>query len=120
MSSGLMDTQAGGESTQYESIQTVTKPHAKDGGQLGDAQTEADMSDTAKQQDMSKKGEKMAENIRYGESISEHGFGGETQGNDGVANQGDGFGATDALSNQSGASQARSQQGYSGGSGVGA
>ena len=30
-----MDTEAGGESTQYESIQTVTKPHSKESGQLG-------------------------------------------------------------------------------------
>lgn len=52
MSSGFMDTQPGGESTQsipplgileakahcsprYESIQTVTDPHSKQGGQMG-------------------------------------------------------------------------------------
>lgn len=31
----MMDTEAGGESTQYESIKTVTVPHSKDGGQMG-------------------------------------------------------------------------------------
>lgn len=30
-----MDTEAGGEQTPYESIQTVTKPHSKESGQLG-------------------------------------------------------------------------------------
>ena len=32
----MMDTEAGGESTQYESIKTVTVPHSKQGGQLGE------------------------------------------------------------------------------------
>lgn len=35
MSDQLMDTEPGGEQTQYESIQTVTKPTSKDEGQLG-------------------------------------------------------------------------------------
>lgn len=35
MSSNMMDTEKGGESTQYESIHTVTKPHSKQSGQLG-------------------------------------------------------------------------------------
>jgi len=39
-----MDTEPGGESTQYESIATVNKPHAKEAGQLGDpAQQTRDM-----------------------------------------------------------------------------
>lgn len=33
--SGLMNTEVGGENTQYESIHTVTKPHKKSGGQFG-------------------------------------------------------------------------------------
>ena len=32
---GMMDAEKGGESTQYESIQTVTKPHGKESGQMG-------------------------------------------------------------------------------------
>lgn len=35
MSDQLMDTEPGGEQTQYESIQTVTKPPNKEEGQLG-------------------------------------------------------------------------------------
>lgn len=35
MSDQLMDTEPGGEQTQYESIQTVTKPSSKEEGQLG-------------------------------------------------------------------------------------
>lgn len=35
MSDQLMDTERGGEQTQYESIQTVTKPSSKEEGQLG-------------------------------------------------------------------------------------
>lgn len=31
----MMETEAGGEQTQYESIQTVTKPTSKQGGQMG-------------------------------------------------------------------------------------
>jgi hypothetical protein len=54
-------------------------------------------------------GEQTAENIRYGEAISEHGFGGETLGNSGEANQGGGQ-----------LRSTRREQGYSGGSGVGA
>lgn len=35
MSDKLMDTERGGEQTQYESIQTVTNPPTKEEGQLG-------------------------------------------------------------------------------------
>jgi hypothetical protein len=54
------------------------------------------------------RGEKTAENIRYGEAISEHGFGGETTRNSGSAD------------NEEGLKQTRREQGYGPGSGVGA
>ncbi len=48
--------------------------------------------------------------MRYGEAISEHGFGGETVGNTGEA---------DATVERVGAEQTRREQGYGTGSGVG-
>ena len=50
--------------------------------------TQSDATTSQVQTEKAEKGEKTAENIRYGESISEHGFGGETKGNSGSANQG--------------------------------
>lgn len=50
--------------------------------------TQSDAVPSQTQQEKGKRGEKTAENIRYGEAISEHGFGGETTGSSGVANQG--------------------------------
>lgn len=61
------------------------------------------------------RGEQTAENIRYGEAISEHGFGGETLGNSGETNN---QGAGDADGGE--LRSTRREQGYSGGSGVGA
>jgi len=113
----LMDTEPGGENTQYESINTLTKPHAKEEGQFKDSSsTEASRQ---AQQEKSAKGEKTAENTRYGEAISEHGFGGETTGNSGDAQQG-GYGRIDENSGAEGTSQVRRTQGYGPGSGVGA
>ena len=58
------------------------------------------------------RGEKTAENIRFGEAISEHGFGGETTTSTGTA---------DAPGRDGeGPRQTRREQGYGGGSGVGA
>lgn len=58
------------------------------------------------------KGEHTAANIRYGESISEHGFGGETVGNSGGVEQ--------DRSETEDAAKARAVSGYGSGSGVGA
>jgi len=62
--------------------------------------------------------EQIAENIRYGKAISEHGFGGETTGNLGGANQEAGFGKRTGDGEEEG--KMRRAQGYGGGSGVGA
>jgi hypothetical protein len=59
-------------------------------------------------------GGRKAENIRYGEAISEHGFGGKTGENTGVANQG-----TGRDGGRDGEGQTRMAQGYGGGSGIG-
>ncbi|KAE9375739.1 hypothetical protein N431DRAFT_437245 [Stipitochalara longipes BDJ] len=116
---GMMDTEPGGENTQYESANTFTKPHAKSQGQFSDPNP-----NEAKQQleqQKRERGEQTAENIRYGETISEHGFGGETVGNSGEANQGAGFGreVEDGDGNADGNGQMRREQGYGGGSEVG-
>jgi hypothetical protein len=70
------------------------------------------------------RGEQTAENIRYREAISEHGFGGETLGNSGEANQaaGVGFGIGEEAGDTDGGElrSTRREQGYSGGSAVGA
>jgi len=120
----MMDTEPGGESTQYESIDTDNKPHAKQGGQMGEPQTEVDSTSSEQQQQQqqqkSERGEKTAENIRYGESISEHGFGGQTTGNSGQANQDTGYGSTKFHDSSEDAVQTREDQGYGPGSGVGA
>ncbi|KAH8758652.1 hypothetical protein F5882DRAFT_306823 [Hyaloscypha sp. PMI_1271] len=112
---GMMDTEPGGENTQYESANTSTKPHAKSQGQFPDPNP-----DEAKRQlDQQKqeRGEQTAENLRYGEAISEHGFGGETIGNTGETSQGAGVGRE--VEDRDGSGQMRREQGYGGGSGVG-
>jgi hypothetical protein len=70
-------------------------------------------------QGTSARGERTAENMRYGEAISEHGFGGETTGNSGDSQQG-GYGRTEKSQEGEHPSQTRREQGYGGGSGVGA
>jgi len=103
-----MDTEPGGENTQYESVNTFTKPHAKAEGQFGDSNPNEADQQAAKEK--KERGEKTAENVRYGEAISEHGFGGETVGNDGGVGRGMEEGTKE---------QARGVQGYGEGSGVG-
>lgn len=76
-----MDTSPGGETPQYESIDTDTKGHAKAGGQLSGVQTTeptaTDPLSTSTHHDTTR-GEKTAENIRFGQAISEEGVGGFT------------------------------------------
>jgi hypothetical protein len=81
-------------SFRYESINTYNKLHAKEEGQLNGMppldlslvffisyksctdSADAEASDEAQQKRL-ERGEQTAENVRYGEAISEHGFGGE-------------------------------------------
>lgn len=63
------------------------------------------------------RGEKTAENVRYGQNISESGVGGFTNTSEGTANQEGGYGGTKAQEelegNQSGNAEGRTEQGYS-------
>ncbi|KAG0646266.1 hypothetical protein D0Z07_8260 [Hyphodiscus hymeniophilus] len=120
-SENLMDIEAGGEQTQYEGSSTFVKPHAKESGQFNDSTTaESTEAWQSEAREKKERGEKTAENVRYGEAISEHGFGGETVGNSGSANQGSGYGGTEKDGEGDGNGQTRREQGYGGGSGVGA
>ncbi|KAL8824088.1 MAG: hypothetical protein Q9191_005309 [Dirinaria sp. TL-2023a] len=138
MSSGLMDTAPGGETPQYESINTVTKPHSKQSGQTGEAETQADAVDSQQDQEKAEKGARTAENVRYGQGISEGGMGGTTTEGQGEANQGGllgmirdaddasvdtGYGGTENQTSSGGepeTAESRREQGYGPGSGVGA
>ncbi|PQE32949.1 replication factor c subunit 5 protein [Rutstroemia sp. NJR-2017a WRK4] len=109
----LMDTERGGENTQYESIHTYIEPHAKDSGTFKDPNpNEAEQKAAAEKRE---RGEKTAENIRYGEAISEHGMGGETVGNSRGVNPPGGEESVEEKGDK-----ARHAQGYGPGSGVGA
>ncbi|KAK5136024.1 hypothetical protein LTR08_004278 [Meristemomyces frigidus] len=139
MSSGLMETDAGGENQQYafsspfasyRDQSTDTDPryegnlglvdeHKKSGGQMGSAETTTDSSDTPEgKQQKTDRGEKTAENIRYGQGISEGGMGGMTQGSSGSAEQ-EGYGKQEDGAENVDESQARRAQGYGGGGGEG-
>ncbi|KAL9039646.1 MAG: hypothetical protein Q9180_002404 [Flavoplaca navasiana] len=82
-----MDTEPGGEGNQYESIQTVTNPHSKQGGQMGEPETQPDAVKEQQAQDKADRGARTAENVRYGQTISEGGMGGKTTEAGGSANQ---------------------------------
>ncbi len=82
--------------------------------------TDSTTTDASKQAQRGKsKREHKAENMRYGEAVTEHGFGGKTTGNSGEAHQG-GYGRTEEKEDAEDASKARREQGYGKGSGVGA
>jgi hypothetical protein len=140
MSSNLMDTEIGGEQTQYaiphnkhthkhfskktktnttplsryESEHTDTVPHKKSGGQLGQAETSVDVQPDAAAKQKAERGEKTAENIRYGQAISESGVGGFTTGSEGSAAQ-EGVGRQQKQEQDSAdAVQSRKAEGYGG------
>lgn len=64
-------------------------------------------------------GDKTAENIRYGQNISESGMGGMTTTSSGKANSGEGYGGTERDPALEKTGNNRSAQGYGPGSGVG-
>ncbi|KAF1345519.1 hypothetical protein BDV97DRAFT_50040 [Delphinella strobiligena] len=111
MSSGLMDTEVGGENTQYESIKTVTNPSKKSGGQF-EPETTLDASPTAERAKKAAEGEAKAEKIRYGQAISESGFGGmtTTSGGSGVS----GVVGAGSVGGEGGAEETRKESGYEG------
>jgi hypothetical protein len=143
MSDKLMDTEPGGEQTQYEGVHTFIEPHAKQGGQLAGmslpllfsishlnphistllthARTgNSDRTSVHKQTGNdpgapNTQGVSTADKIRYGQSIQEGGAGGKTTTSTGQANEGSGFGGAEALNEeQDSAAKTRREQGYGG------
>ena len=105
--------------TRYESIKTVTEPKAKQSGQLGGKDSSPILDRiSSESKRMGGSDSKAAENIRYGQGISEGGMGGQTTTSSGTAQQGQGFGGTEAVGDEGGKSSRR-EQGYGPGSGVG-
>ncbi|KAI7083450.1 hypothetical protein KC356_g7538 [Hortaea werneckii] len=119
MSSNLMETEAGGETQQYEGDLGLKDPHKKSGGQLGHPQTTTDPSNTPEgAQTAAARTERNMENIRYGQTLSETGgVGGMTQGQQGIGEK-DGFGGAvgERVSGDKSldAAQERKEQGYGG------
>ncbi|KIW14006.1 hypothetical protein PV08_06787 [Exophiala spinifera] len=108
-----MDTVPGGETPQYESIKTQTLPTPKQRGQLGSGPNTSEEASISEE-----RAQKTADNIRYGQNISESGVGGKTTSSIGSAGQEGGFGGTPDQSGKQ--PDSRPQQGYGPGSGVGA
>ncbi|CAK1354191.1 unnamed protein product [Cercospora beticola] len=116
MSSNLMDTEKGGEQTQYEGEYTDAVPKSKSTGQFGSTSenTTEDFASTSEgAQQKAARGEKTVENMRYGQTISEGGMSGFTTGQDGTAEQG-GYGGVDDKAEEGSAKAERNAQGYGG------
>ncbi|KAF2212309.1 hypothetical protein CERZMDRAFT_67975 [Cercospora zeae-maydis SCOH1-5] len=114
MSSTLMDTEKGGEQTQYEGEYTDAVPKSKSTGQFGSSSentTENFAATTEGAQQRAARGEKTAENMRYGQTISEGGMSGFTTGQDGTAEQG-GYGRVNDNADEASAKAERTAQGY--------
>ncbi|EXJ54739.1 hypothetical protein A1O7_10080 [Cladophialophora yegresii CBS 114405] len=108
-----MDTAPGGETPQYESIKTETVPASKQRGQLGGGPNTSEGVPADQE-----RGQKTAENIRYGQNISESGMGGKTTSQTGEAGPQAGYGgAPDKSDNQK---DTRTEQRYGEGTGIGA
>ena len=117
MSDKLMDTEPGGEQTQYEGTHTFVEPHDKQTGQLGDPATGTSTQPPKTPVDEpNTQGVTKADKIRYGQSIQEGGMGGKTTSSTGEANSEGGFGGTKAISEDAdGFRKERREQGYGGG-----
>ncbi|KAL5116065.1 hypothetical protein ACEQ8H_006077 [Pleosporales sp. CAS-2024a] len=118
MSDKLMDTQPGGEQTQYEGTHTFVDSHSKQAGQLGDPATATTSTHAPKApvDEPNTQGVSKADKIRYGQSIQEGGMGGKTTSATGEANVQGGFGGTKALDEDAdGFGKERREQGYGGG-----
>ncbi|KAF2036081.1 hypothetical protein EK21DRAFT_52570 [Setomelanomma holmii] len=113
---GLMDTEPGGEQTQYEGAHNLSEPHNKQAGQLGDEATGTTTTPPKPATDEpNTQGVSKADKIRYGQSIQEGGMGGKTTSSSGEASDG-GFGGTAAQEQKDASfSKERREQGYGGG-----
>jgi len=115
MSSNLMDTEPGGMGDGYEdAIKTVTEPHKKSGGQLGEPSTSFPSESGPTAQEKSDRGAQTAENIRYGQNMSENGMGGKTTTSSGSAGQDNGQGGAEYGGSTADAVGARKAAGYGG------
>ncbi|KAG7008375.1 replication factor C subunit 1 [Physcia stellaris] len=88
-----------------------------------ESETQVDAVDEQQEQAKAERGEKTAENVRYGQNISEGGMGGMTTDSQGGGNQEGGFGGTEdqtGTGSDREAAETRQQQDYGSGSGVGA
>ncbi|KAF2154334.1 hypothetical protein K461DRAFT_312268 [Myriangium duriaei CBS 260.36] len=113
MSSNFQSTERGGDSSydQYTSQSSgLNAPHSKSGGQLGSTSTSENQQDAQQQRE---RGERTAENMRYGQAISEEGMGGKTEGL-GEAGTEVGYGGAGAQDDEA-AAGGRREQGYGGG-----
>ncbi|KKY21407.1 hypothetical protein UCRPC4_g03670 [Phaeomoniella chlamydospora] len=95
------------DTSKYESIKTVDKPTETQTGILSDIAPKKQDGDEAK----TERGERVAENIRYGQAISEEGFGGKTTESDGVANP-EGTGGAEDRTNEEDTKNTRREQKY--------
>ncbi|KAI4240423.1 MAG: hypothetical protein L6R40_005134 [Gallowayella cf. fulva] len=85
-----------------------------------ESETRPDAVSQQQEQAKADRGARTAENVRYGQNISEEGMGGKTTEAGGDANQ-SGYGPTDGQASQNDtAGETREEQGYGPGSGVGA
>ncbi|RDL40322.1 uncharacterized protein BP5553_00301 [Venustampulla echinocandica] len=136
----LMDTEPGGEQTQYEGTSTFMKPHEKSRGSFGDwdifpvavggcfnsdfprvIETSSATEDFQKAEDKNNAangGGDGGERMMGGEQ----GYAGQTVGNQGEAAKGAGYGKVEdrGEGKTEGAAKTRREQGYGPGSGVGA
>ncbi|KZF20003.1 hypothetical protein L228DRAFT_33413 [Xylona heveae TC161] len=109
MSSNLFSTSPGGETPQYESIKTVTNETPKQTGQFGD------LSSSETTDPLKERGEQRAEQIRYGQGISESGVGGMTKDVGGAAGHEGGYGGAKAdPAFETADTNTRAAQGYGG------
>lgn len=120
MSANLLDTEAGGEQTQYEGAVTENVPAKKSGGQLGQPASTEQPSQTAEAAARhQQRGAQTAENVRYGQTISEGGMGGMTGGLQGSGGVEEGFGRVkeegEGGEGDGGAAGEREKAGYGGG-----
>ncbi|KAL9079707.1 MAG: hypothetical protein Q9157_001433 [Trypethelium eluteriae] len=86
---------------------------------LLNASTEVDTTTAAQEEAKAARGERTAENIRYGQGISEHGMGGQTTTSGGVANTDGGYGGVREQVGKTAGSEGsdgagRTEQGYGG------
>ncbi|KAF2141371.1 uncharacterized protein K452DRAFT_298751 [Aplosporella prunicola CBS 121167] len=105
---GLMNTEPGGENTQYESVHTFVDPPAKQAGLFGGSadKTASPFAQPAGANKTTTTNLTPADKIRYGQAMSEDGMGGQT----GPGHNEGGPGADTPHSAE--AKQSRREQGY--------